>query len=393
VGATVLEFGPDEPFPVTSASKNLSYWSIGDGDDTMVTLWNPADEAQELMFTLFFSGGHYRFPIHLGPRATYAFNVSEIIHNQIPDDEGNLIPATVHEGSAEISGALGENEHILVAMDSGVYNIRKATCNFFCETCNGFVSTLTTIDPAPWATAVGGTSQLTFTMTYNTGSKYNLNSQSTWSSSNTGVSSVSTGLVRGVSAGSATVTAQSNVTEPVSVGTLCQRNALPPCPTQAPGGSGGGTVGVPSSELTSFESLYQITAGQFLMTLLPSTYSYDGNSVTESSPVIGSNQCWWSGSGMVQYPVVAGSTWIVDTGDAGHNQYGLDTVGFGNGVVNLIQTQGPAHDVEFPCDIYIYQSMNYDGIDLYVTNLLSQKIGSNTVTVCRAGECSSSINY
>jgi hypothetical protein len=169
--------------------------------------------------------------------------MSEIIHNQIPDDEGNLIPASVHEGSAEISGARGENEHILVAMDSGVYNIRKATCNFFCETCNGFVSTETAIDPAPWATTVSGTSQLTFTMTYNTGSQYNLNSQSTWSSSNTGVSTVSTGLVRGVSAGSATVTAQSNVTEPVSVGTLCQRNALPPCPTQAPGGSGGGTVG------------------------------------------------------------------------------------------------------------------------------------------------------
>jgi hypothetical protein len=208
----------------------------------MVTLWNPADEAQELMFTLFFSSGHYRFPIHLGPRATYAFNVSEIIHNQIPDDEGNLIPATVHEGSAEISGALGENEHILVAMDSGVYNIRKATCNFFCETCNGFVSTETTIDPAPWTTAVSGTSQLTFTMTYNTGTQYNLTNQSTWSSSNTGVSTVSTGLVRGVSAGSATVTAQDNVTEPVSVGTLCQRNALPPCPTQTPGGSGPGTV-------------------------------------------------------------------------------------------------------------------------------------------------------
>lgn len=44
-----------------SAAKTLSYWSTGNGDDTMVTLWNPADEAQDLLFTMFFAGGHYRF--------------------------------------------------------------------------------------------------------------------------------------------------------------------------------------------------------------------------------------------------------------------------------------------------------------------------------------------
>ena len=126
----------------------------------------------------------------------------------------------------------------------------------------------------------------------------------------------------------------------------------------------------------------------------PSTYSYDNNSVTESSPVLGTNACWWSTSGMVQYPTVQGSTWVVDQGgDAGHNQYGLDTFGFESGVVNLIQTQGAAHDVEFPCAINIYQAMNYDGIDLYVTNLLTQTVGSNTVQVCRAGVCSGTIPY
>jgi len=87
-----------------SVAKNISYWSTSNGDDTMVTLWNPADEAQDLLFTLFFSGGHYGFSIPLRPRATHMFSVSEIIRNQIPDAEGNIIPATVHEGSAKISG-------------------------------------------------------------------------------------------------------------------------------------------------------------------------------------------------------------------------------------------------------------------------------------------------
>jgi hypothetical protein len=36
-------------------SKSLQYWSTGNGDDTMVTVWNPADEAQDFILTLFFA--------------------------------------------------------------------------------------------------------------------------------------------------------------------------------------------------------------------------------------------------------------------------------------------------------------------------------------------------
>jgi len=141
---------------------------------------------------------------------------------------------------------------------------------------------------------------------------------------------------------------------------------------------------IPYSELTEFVGTYDITAGQFLMTLEPDTNNYDGHSVTESSPWLGSNQCWWNGSGMKQYPTVKGSTWVVANGNAGHDQYGFDTVGYGSGVVvSVIQQQGAAHGVEFPCNIYIYQAMNYDGIDPYAFNLLTQTVGSTTVQVCR----------
>jgi len=39
--------------------KFLQYWSTGNGDDTMVTVWNPADEVQDFAFTLYYTGGHY----------------------------------------------------------------------------------------------------------------------------------------------------------------------------------------------------------------------------------------------------------------------------------------------------------------------------------------------
>ncbi|HEY6770659.1 MAG TPA: hypothetical protein VI386_38435, partial [Candidatus Sulfotelmatobacter sp.] len=165
------------------------------------------------------------------------------------------------------------------------------------------------------------------------------------------------------------------------------------CPQTKQQGDNNVSVG-PSGEITTFDGTILITQGQFLMTREPGASSYDNHSVTESSPVLGTNSCWWSTSGMVQYPKVQGSTWIVDQGgSAGHNQYGLDTIGFESGVINLIQTQGPAHGVEFPCVINIYQLMDYDGFDLYVTNLLTQTIGSNNVQVCRAGVCSGTIPF
>jgi len=36
-----------------------------------------------------------------------------------------------------MTGSLGDNEQILVAIDSGVYNARKATCGTYCQTWNG----------------------------------------------------------------------------------------------------------------------------------------------------------------------------------------------------------------------------------------------------------------
>ncbi len=64
---------------------------MGGPYNTMVTVWNPADEAQDLVFTLFFSGGHYAYPLNLAPRATNCLNISEIILSLIPDAQGELV--------------------------------------------------------------------------------------------------------------------------------------------------------------------------------------------------------------------------------------------------------------------------------------------------------------
>lgn len=192
-----------------SASKSLSYWSTANGDDTMVTLWNPADETQDLMFRLTFSGGHYSYPIHLDPRATRTFNISEIIQNQIPDGEGNIIPASIHEGSATLAGSQADNQPVLVAMAAGTYNVKKATCGEYCYTCSGWAST--ELDPNPFSVTVGGSVQMSFWIYFNDGSMYNYTGDpaNSWGGSNN-ASVDQRGVVTGVAPGAANVGVTNN---------------------------------------------------------------------------------------------------------------------------------------------------------------------------------------
>ena len=188
-----------------SVGKSLSYWSTGNGDDTMVTLWNPADESQDVLFTLVFSGGRYAYPVHLEARATRAFDLSEIIRSQIPDAEGNTIPLSVQEGSAELSGSRSEAEHILVAVDAGTYNVQKAMCGNYCANCHG--STDSSISADPSSVAVGFNAPLAFISYRDNGSQWDLTYASSWYSSDTNVITVDTGSITGASEGSAYITA------------------------------------------------------------------------------------------------------------------------------------------------------------------------------------------
>lgn len=188
-----------------SAGKNLSYWSTGNGDDTMVTIWNPADEAQTFTFRLIFAGGHYDDVMTLGPRATAMFDISDIIRSAGADAEGNIIPAGTQEGSAKLIGIEAENQHILLAMDAGVYNVRKATCVAPCDTCDGSISYSVSADP--FSVFVGDDVQEHLTAHWNTGQQYDYtnDSNTSWSSSDTSVATVQTGLVTGIIGGSTNV--------------------------------------------------------------------------------------------------------------------------------------------------------------------------------------------
>jgi hypothetical protein len=225
-----------------SVSKSFAYWSTANGDDTMVTLWNPADEQQDFLFTLYHPGGHNSFPIYLGPHESRSLNVSEFTMGGIHDADGNLMPMEAQSGSAEISGAQGENEHILIAADAAVYNVIKATCGIVCTSCNGFTSAQLVL--TNFSVATGNTTQENLVLNYNTGSQYNVSGSSNWTSSKTSVATVASGLVTGVSPGTTNVVAIDNYQQPVYINMICMPPPAPTCPISYayPGSQAGGSV-------------------------------------------------------------------------------------------------------------------------------------------------------
>ncbi len=197
---------------------------------------------------LSFSGGHYDFPVHLAPKASQGFNVSEIIASQVPDSQGNVIPASVHDGSMKIVGSQADNQAILVAVDDGVYNVQKATCSPpQCYECDG--ERQSTVQASPFGVPVSGSNQLHWTLTWNTGAQYDYTSMNgtNWMSDHTSVATVQTGLVHGVSPGSATMSAYYSGFVPGYAAQICVYGTSP-CPAggSSSGGSSG-TVQVPTS--------------------------------------------------------------------------------------------------------------------------------------------------
>jgi uncharacterized protein YjdB len=100
---------------------------------------------------------------------------------------------------------------LATAVAAGTTNI-SATLGSIQDTTTLTVTSVTLssvmVSPTTASKVVGTTQQLTATCTYSDGTSRDMTSQATWSSSNTGVATVSTsGLVTAVSAGSASITA------------------------------------------------------------------------------------------------------------------------------------------------------------------------------------------
>jgi hypothetical protein len=154
-GTYVFEVEPQGVGP--SRSKFAGYWGVSNGNDTMFSLWNPTNSAQDILVTFYYGdgSGKYSLPVHLGPQASTMIDMAMLIAENKPDPDGHLIPSNIREGSTQFANANGRNEMMTVAIAGGIYNVSTATCISDCIWCCGVGNF--GISPNPLSCSVGDT--------------------------------------------------------------------------------------------------------------------------------------------------------------------------------------------------------------------------------------------
>jgi hypothetical protein len=224
-GTYVFEVGAQST--ATTQSKFAQYWSVANGSDTMFTLFNPSNAAQDFVATFHYGdgSGKYVLPVHLEAQASTMIDMAMLIMEKKPDADGNIIPSNIQEGSADFESAKGHRENITLVVDGGIYNVTTATCGCCYVTCCGIIQD--ELVPNPMYCPIGQTMQCSAQGVDCNGNTVGLGPGS-WSSSNTSIMTVdSSGNVTGHAVGSATI----SYTGPYTVGatgTFCLPE--PTCP-------------------------------------------------------------------------------------------------------------------------------------------------------------------
>ena len=228
-----------------TASKSAIYWLMGNGFDTMYSLWNPSNQPQDLLLTFRYGVGQtYEHPMHLQPSGTAMVDIMQLAQMGMPDRNGHELPLSATEGSLIVSAGNGsEYDPISVAVAGGIYNPKTATCNPTCETCNGCASFPSNLTPNPFGEPVANSGWLYSQCSWYNGTQYTYNNNANWSSNNGGVATVQTkgqsypGLTYGAGAGSATISSFGQ-SIPTNAGQICGSPGPPACPVAAPAQSG-----------------------------------------------------------------------------------------------------------------------------------------------------------
>lgn len=214
--------------------KEVSYWSVANGSDTMIDLWNPNSSPEDYVVTLYYSdgSGQYHIPVYLDANASLDISLKELILSHHPDPQGSVIPESVEHGSATFANIDGETLPMDLVASVGVFNVKTATCTPYCVYCDGYTGVA--MSPTSFNLSPAGTVQLKVAGAFHNEHTGIITqnaplSPDSWSSSNANVATVSgSGLVTAVAGGTVTIVAN-NVDYTPDGGKLTSCDAM--CPT------------------------------------------------------------------------------------------------------------------------------------------------------------------
>ncbi|MDE3135231.1 MAG: hypothetical protein KGL59_01540 [Acidobacteriota bacterium] len=186
-------------------AKESPFWVVGNGDDTMFSLWNSGRTAEDVSATFTFgsSSGRYTLPIHLTPGETQTIDMAQLIAKQQPDADGDTTPPGPNEGSAMFSGAQGPRQQINLVVSTGQYNAQMGTCCEGCICCYGVVSLDLLADPTECPTLE--VCYMSAKENMSDGTQNDVTGSASWRSGNTSIATVSGGTVNAYTPGNTSI--------------------------------------------------------------------------------------------------------------------------------------------------------------------------------------------
>ena len=120
----------------------------------MVTVWNPAKQAQDFVFT-FFEGGHHLKPLHIQPKETVPLMFLKLSRTRCLMRK-EIWSLNRSSGNGK-DGRQSRRKSVHFGRDP-IRNLnRKATCSQSCQWCDGYNSFY--VVDAPFSVGVNGTHQ------------------------------------------------------------------------------------------------------------------------------------------------------------------------------------------------------------------------------------------
>ena len=291
----VFEVPPQGAAP-TSGREAIT-WQLRAGFDTMLTLWNWGEKAEDVVATFYYGDGtgKYELPEHLAAGASATIDLMQLAESGQPDASGQTFSMSPGYGSATIETADGKHGWMDLAEAAGVYNPVTATCGVVCVTCCGYGSV--GIDPNPLILRLQADGYPVADGEYSDGTVTDFSG--TWSSSDTRIATVAAGgpPVQGVAVGQADVTAYlTNV--PVNAGQICAATD-PSCPPPYNPEPTGGVAVTPTVAINCSKDISYATK-------VPTGFN-TGSCVATGNPA-GGTYSWSTSSGTISLASTSSSS-------------------------------------------------------------------------------------
>jgi hypothetical protein len=222
---------------VEGSNREGWYWRADLQRDTLVSILNTDTQDARVATSLdYYQDGvahSYDLPEHtLAPGATSQLDIGAIISSGRPDGNGNYFPLGVNFGGYHVR-KIGQHIDKTITTEALVFDRRSKTFTTFYNTCCG-ISGVPTFTPSEFDGSPGPIGSFDVQgLDYCSGQMIDLTTSSTFSSSNTGVATVSSaGAVRGVAAGSTNSNGYLTYPQQHTVDTCVNKNAFAPTATK-----------------------------------------------------------------------------------------------------------------------------------------------------------------